>query len=74
MGIRDGPTALRSPWKNGYAGRLVGSIRRESLDHLIIRDEEHLRRVLRAYAKYYNKSQTHLSLKKNSPIPRLRQS
>ena len=73
MGIRDGPTALRSPWQNGYAERLIGSIRRECLDHIIIRDENHLRRVLKAYAKYYNSARTHLSLQKNSPDPRQRQ-
>lgn len=50
MGIRDRPTALKSPWQNGYAERLIGSIRRECLDHVIIRDENHLRRVLKAYA------------------------
>ncbi len=70
MGIRDGPTALRSPWQNGYAERLIGSIRRECLDHMIIRDEAHVRRILSAYAKYYNSARTHLSLKKNCPNPR----
>ncbi|GJL91873.1 integrase core domain-containing protein [Hyphococcus sp.] len=70
MGIRDGPTALRSPWQNGFAERLIGSIRRECLDHIIIRDENHLRRVLKAYTRYYNSARTHLSLQKNSPAPR----
>ena len=73
MCIRDGPTALRSPWQNGYAERLIGSIRRECLDHIIIRDENHLRRVLKAYAEYYNSARTHLCLEKNSPVPRKRQ-
>lgn len=73
MGIRDGPTALRSPWQNGYAERLIGSIRRECLDHIVIRNEGHLRRVLSAYARYYNSARTHLSLEKNSPVPRRRQ-
>lgn len=73
MGIRDGPTALRSPWQNGYAERLIGSIRRDCLDHIIIRDESHLRRTLKAYANYYNSARTHLSLQKNSPAPRKRQ-
>jgi transposase InsO family protein len=74
MGIRDGPTALRSPWQNGYVERVIGSIRRECLDHLIIRDERHLRRVLKDYVKYYNSARTHLSLKKNSPQSRQIQS
>jgi transposase InsO family protein len=54
MGIRDRPTAPRSPWQNGYAERLIGSIRRECLDHLIVFGERHLRHVLRSYAEYYN--------------------
>jgi transposase InsO family protein len=67
MGIRDHPIAPRSPWQNGYVERLIGSIRRESLDHLIVFDEAHLRRVLRNYASYYNQVRTHLSLRKNAP-------
>ncbi len=70
MGIRDRPTAPRSPWQNGYVERLIGSIRRECLDHLIIIGEAHLRRVLRAYANYYNGTRTHLSLGKDAPLPR----
>jgi len=54
MGIRDRPTAPRSPWQNGYAERLIGSIRRECLDHVIVFCERHLRHVLRSYAEYYN--------------------
>lgn len=50
MGIRDRPTAARSPWQNGYAERLIGSIRRECLDHIVVFGEAHLRRVLKAYA------------------------
>src|SRR3954468_24092589 len=61
MGIRDRPTAPRSPWQNGYAERLIGSIRRECLDHLIVLGERHLRHVLRSYAQYYNGARTHLS-------------
>ena len=53
-GIRDHPTAPRSPWQNGYIERLIGSTRREALDHLILFDEAQLRRVLRNYAAYYN--------------------
>ena len=56
MGIRDRPTAPRSPWQNGHVERLIGSIRRECLDHLIIFGEAHLRRALHDYANYYNGS------------------
>jgi transposase InsO family protein len=54
MGIRDKPTAPASPWQNGFAERLIGSIRRECLDHIIVLGEEHLRRILKNYAAYYN--------------------
>ena len=67
MGIRDHPTAPRSPWQNGHAERLIGSIRRECLDHAVVLGEAHLRRMLRAYAGYYNDFRTHLSLVKDSP-------
>ena len=67
MGIRDRPTAPRSPWQNGYAERLIGSIRRECLDHVIIIGEPHLRHVLRSYARYYNGVRTHLSLGNRYP-------
>ena len=70
MGSRDRPTAPRSPWQNAYVERLIGSIRRECLDHLIIIGEAHLRRVLRAYADYYNRTRTHLSLNKDTPLAR----
>jgi hypothetical protein len=66
-GIRDHPTAPRSPWQNGHVERLIGSIRRESLDHLIVFDEAQLRRILKNYASYYNRRRTHLSLNKNAP-------
>jgi transposase InsO family protein len=56
MGIRDRPTAPRSPWQNGYAERLIGSIRRECLNHVVVFGEAHLRRVLKKYAGYYNRS------------------
>jgi transposase InsO family protein len=59
MGIRDRPTAPRSPWQNAYVERLIGSIRRDRLDHLIIVDERYLRSVLRDYAAYYNRFRTH---------------
>ena len=67
MGIRDHPTAPRSPWQNGHAERLIGSIRRESLDHLVVFDDSHLRRVLKNYASYHNEVRTHLSLDKSAP-------
>jgi transposase InsO family protein len=69
MGIRDKPTARRSPWQNGYAERLIGSIRRECLDHVIVFGERHAGHVLRSYAQYYNGARTHLSLAKDSPYP-----
>jgi transposase InsO family protein len=70
MGIGDRPTAPRSPWQNPNVERPIGSIRRECLDHLIIIGEAHLRRVLRAYADYYNRTRTHLSLNKDTPLAR----
>jgi transposase InsO family protein len=53
MGIRDHPIAPRSPWQNAYVEKLIGSIRRECLDHIIVFVEAHLRRILRGYAAYY---------------------
>jgi transposase InsO family protein len=70
MGIRDRPIALRSPWQNGCAERLIGSIRRDCLDHVVVFGERHLRRLLKSYQKYYNEARTHLSLQKDAPIPR----
>jgi transposase InsO family protein len=70
MGIRDHPTAPRSPWQNGHAERLIGSIRRECLDHIIVFGEAHLRRILAAYTGYYNGVRTHLSLDKDAPSHR----
>ena len=70
MGIRDKPIALASPWQNGFAERLIGSIRRECLDHLVVLSEAHLRRILQAYARYYNKIRTHRSLDKDAPFSR----
>jgi transposase InsO family protein len=70
MGIRDKPIAPASPWQNGYAERLIGSIRRECVDHLIVLGEAHLRKILRAYAHYYNGIRTHRSLNKDAPISR----
>ena len=71
MGIRDKPIAPRSPWQNCFAERLIGSIRRECLDHTIIFGETHLRRVLHSYASYYNETRTHRSLDKDAPFHQL---
>src|SRR5450759_4934770 len=70
MGIRDKPIAGASPWQNGFAERLIGSIRRECLDHVIVLGEAHLRRILNSYAHYYNSVRTHRSLHKDAPISR----
>jgi hypothetical protein len=70
MGIRDKPIAPGSPWQNGFAERLIGSIRRECVDHLIVLGETHLRRVLKSYARYYNEMRTHRSLDKDAPLSR----
>jgi len=70
MGIRDHPTAARSPWQNGHAERLIGSIRRECLDHVVVFGESDLRRILAGYASYYNAFRTHLSVGKDAPAHR----
>ena len=70
MGIEEVPTAPRSPWQSPYVERLIGSIRRECLNHFIVLNERHLRRILSSYFTYYHESRTHLSLDRNSPIPR----
>src|SRR4030088_2133911 len=70
MGIRDHPTAPRSPWQNGYVERLIGSIRRECFDHILGMGEAHLSRTLKAYASYYNEVRTHRSLHKDAPETR----
>jgi transposase InsO family protein len=67
MGIRDHPTAPRSPWQNGHVERLIGSIRRECLDHIVVMSEASLRRTLNSYARYYNEIRTHRSLSKDAP-------
>jgi transposase InsO family protein len=63
-------TAPRSPWQNGYCERIIGSIRRECLDHVIVLGEKHLRRVLKEYLAYYHESRTHLGLEKDAPNSR----
>src|SRR5262249_42128883 len=70
MGIRDKPTAPASPWQNGFAERLIGSIRREWVDHFCIWGEAHLRRILQSYARYYNTIRTHRSLDRDAPVSR----
>src|SRR5438552_5832851 len=70
MGIRDKPIAPGSPWQNGFAERLIGSIRRECVDHVVVLGEAHLRRILTKYAAYYNELRTHRSLNKDAPIHR----
>ena len=70
LGIRDKPIAPASPWQNGSAERLIGSIRRECVDHIIVLGEAHLRRILRSYARYYNEIRTHRSLNKDAPVSR----
>ena len=70
MGIRDKPIAPASPWQNGFAERLIGSIRRECSDHIIVLGEAHLRRILKSYARYYNETRTHLALDKDAPLSR----
>jgi transposase InsO family protein len=67
MGIRDKPIAPASPWQNGFAERLIRSIRRECVDHIVVWGEAHLRRILRTYARYYNDIRTHRSLDKDAP-------
>ena len=69
MGIRDRPISPGSPWQNGIAERLIGTLRCECLDHMVI-GEAHLRRILSAYAVYYNQTRTHLALNKDCPLQR----
>jgi putative transposase len=73
MKIEEVITAARSPWQNPFVERLIGSIRRECLDHVIVLNENHLRRILKSYFEYYHRSRTHLSLAKDAPEPRARQ-
>ena len=70
IGIEEVLTARRSPWHNAYAERLIGSIRRECLDHIVVANARGLRRVLLAYVESYLKSRTHLSLDKDAPMSR----
>ena len=70
LGIKQVLISTQSPWQNPYVERIIGSIRRECLDHVIIFNERHLGRVLRDYFTYYHKSRTHLGLEKDCPSPR----
>ena len=74
MGMKEVVSAPHSPWQNPYVERLIGSIRRECLDHIIIFNESHLRRVLSRYFQYHHRTRTHLSLDKDCPQPRRIQS
>ena len=73
MGIRDRPISPQSPWQNGHAERLIGTLRRECLDQVVIFGEAHLRRILSTYATYYNQARTHLALQKDAPFHRTAQ-
>ena len=70
MGIREVKTAPRSPWQNPYVELLIGTLRRECLDHVVVLNEPHLRRLLSGYLIYYHSARTHLSLDKDAPEPR----
>jgi len=70
MGIRDRPISPRSPWQNAYVERLIGTLRRDCLDHVLVFGERHLRRVLTLYSLYYNETRTHLALGKDAPVRR----
>ena len=67
VGIQEAIIAPRSPWQNAYAERVIGSIRRECLDHVVVIGERHLREILSKYMDYYNRTRTHLSLTKDAP-------
>jgi transposase InsO family protein len=70
MGVSEVISSPSSPWQNPYAERLIGSMRRECLDHVIVLNQTHLRRTLARYVFYYHGSRTHLSLAKDAPTPR----
>jgi transposase InsO family protein len=70
LGIEEAIIAPRSPWQNPFAERVIGSIRRDCLDRVIVLNEAHLRRILTRYLAYYHESRTHLSLDRNAPIRR----
>jgi putative transposase len=70
MGIGDVKTAPRSPWQNPYVERLIGTLRRECLDHIVVLNDAHLRRLRSHYLLYYHSARTHLALDKDAPEPR----
>lgn len=70
LGMKEVITAARSPWQNAFAERLIGSIRRECLDHVVVLNHRHLRKLLKNYFAYYHRSRTHLGLAKDAPEPR----
>lgn len=70
LGIQEVLTAPQSPWQNAYVERLIGSIRRECVDHVIVLNETDLRRILKSYFEYYERTRTHLSLSKDAPVSR----
>jgi putative transposase len=70
MGIPEVKTTARSPWQNPYVERLIGTLRRECLDHVVVLNETHLRRLLSGYLIAYHGARTHLSLEKDAPVPR----
>ena len=70
LGIEEVTTSFRSPWQNPYCERVIGTLRRECLDHVIVFDERHLRRILSSYLEYYHAVRPHLSLDRNAPFPR----
>ena len=70
MGIEEVMTAPRSPWQNPYAERMIGTLRRELLDHVIVLNEAHLCRLVQSFLGYYHTVRPHLSLERNAPIPR----
>jgi transposase InsO family protein len=70
MGIRDRPISPGAPWQNGYVERLIGTVRRECLDRVLIFGEAHLQRILSSYAAYYNEVRLHLALGKDAPLGR----
>jgi len=74
MGIHEILTSQKSPWQNGYAERMIGSIRRDCLDQVIVMNEHHLKRNLKNYFEYYHQDRTHLGLEKDTPVVRAIQS
>jgi transposase InsO family protein len=70
MDIEEVVIAPHSPWQNPYAERVIGTLRRECLDHVVVLGEAHLRRIVRCYVRYYHGTRTHLALGKDAPVPR----